>query len=264
MNYRRWPINKRWWVKEGGLLLIFLLALTTQLKGVYTERAVHNLTAVQVNRSLAHPYLPAEKRLQALASVFQKTKPEDNHLVAVAALEYAHLQAAIAFLQQLNDYNVFEPGMQLLHNPDFTNSLAGWVEYNSRWQIFSPNLPTDDLTMVTYSRAGEGHASLSQTLQLESGACYLFSLTGSVERRDNTPTYWFYLETYDDAGKPTGQSLERKTGSQDWAQLFAPFCLPGAPGTTTKITVAPVNLYGDATVHLGSARLYQLLPAGKG
>lgn len=236
--------------------IVFLfLFLFVAWRMMPVAHSIHiNRAAIFLNRAVNHPAL----RMEARTITFHAIAQEEWSIMP--SLEKTHFLAAADYLARTSDYTGYEPGPQLLHNPDFVNGLIGWVQYNSHWQLFAPNTLSEDTTIVTYSRQGEGHASLSQSLELENGDCYLFSVTGSVERRDNTPTYWFYLEMYDETGKPMGQSLKRMTGSQKWAQLFTPFCLPGLPGTTTKVTVAPVNLYGDAAVNLGSTRLYQLLP----
>lgn len=242
------------------VLAVFLLLLLFGRKAALSRSFQINYAALLTNRAIQLPHLDFQARLMALDTVAQKLPDKWS---AFANQESIQLMAAATFLHQSSDYADKEPGPQLLNNPDFNHDLAGWVQYNSHWHRSATNQPPNDETTVAFAQNGEGHSSLSQTLQLENDACYLFSVTASVERRDDIPTYWFYLETYDETGKPNGQSLERFSGSQNWAHRFAPFCLPGSSGTTTKVTVAPVNLYGDATVYLGAVRLYRLLPSRK-
>lgn len=240
--------------KRLSWLLGFLIALLLlpRLYQTAVSRVLSNHTAVALNRAIAHPHLSHPQRQQLLQQA--AINPVWQH---TAVAEQAHRQQAATYLQTSTDYQLFELGRQLLYNPDFMHELTGWVSYRATWQTaVAPNDPH----IVQYSRQGDGHGSLSQPLSLSHGRCYLFMLTGAVQRHDTTPTLWFYLETYDAHNQPTGQALARTVGSQPWQTQFAPFCLTDASHPTDKMTVAPVNLYGDATVQLGSARLYELLP----
>lgn len=238
---------KKWFPHPHWFPLLFIgMLLVARTAPRWPALLAQNKTAVAINRAIAHPNLPLTHRTQLL-----------DH--PSAALELAHLQQAAAYLQQHSLYHNFEPGPQLLYNPDFMHDLTGWTQYNAAWQT-APTAVANDPHVLTYGRQGEGHGSLSQTLALHHGRCYLFMLTGAVDRQDSTPTLWFYLESYDAHNQPHGQTLQRADGSQPWQTRFAPFCLTDNQLNPDKITVAPVNLYGDATVQLGSARLYQLNP----
>lgn len=221
-----------------------------------------NQIIVGVNKAIGLSDLDYETRvnyfIKADTALSSLLLLENNTLHTIdIEVEKAALFQAKEFLDTSENYAYYEPTVQLLNNPEFNNGKAGWTEYSSSWQNQIKTMLGEHNSILTYSREGIGHSSISQILFLKSGQCYLFSVVGTVERYDEIPTIWLYWETYD-TGKPVGNSLISSPAEQPWQRRNGVFCLSPSNTSIQKIVVAPINIYGTATVYLDSARLYEL------
>lgn len=225
------------------------------------EVILFNQITVRINNTIGHPDLEYERRIKSFNEVqailerpLEKTFPL---LAENLAAEYEAIVQAKEFLDA-SEYNLsYEPTIQLLSNPDFDYDKIGWIEYSSVWQSQQIVAAGKDRSVVSFSREGEGHSSISQILSLKSGQCYLWSVTGFVTREDQISTFWLYWETYE-TGQPNGNNLISNTGEQPLQRYNGVFCLNQDEAYFQRVVVAPVSIYGNATVFLDSARLYEL------
>ncbi|MCB8980443.1 MAG: hypothetical protein H6657_23780 [Ardenticatenaceae bacterium] len=236
----------------AGIIAIICYAIFSQTVSL---NAIHNINAVTFNRGLGDPRLGLEERLAMLTALTDSSIGATQKVIA--AQEVAAYQEAVTHLQQKNLHLVYEVGTQLLYNPEFNLGLNNWIQHNSSWQLSSTTQVSDSF-VAEHSRGGEGHSSLSQTLALTTGRCYLFVTQAAVTRADSIPSYWLYWETYSPDNSPMGNSLLSNIGTQPWTTYADVFCLPQANNEKERVTVAPVNLYGNATAYVGSVRLYLL------
>lgn len=250
-------------MKRVSIVLISIVLLLSRVD-IVNEALFLNQAAIFFNRAIGHPTLDYPTRVAILkkASALISKEIEQPHIADNANREAIEIMQAYEYLNQ-NEYGQFVPGAQLLNNPEFLNGTIGWVEYASNWESVSQEKQLlADAAIVTFTRTGEGHSSISQTFQLIPGQCYLFSAVAEVNRIDDTPTFWFYWETYE-MGKPKGHYIIKDIGSQIWGKRFGVFCLPKSDLDKVKVTIAPLNLYGDVAVRLGSVRLYVLQDVNK-
>ncbi|MBK8905698.1 MAG: hypothetical protein IPM53_31235 [Anaerolineaceae bacterium] len=235
----------------SAVLLVLTWVIFTQ---VFNSNIRRNIDVLHLNRSLGDPRLDLEKRIDILKILADSTSFPQK---LVAAQEVEAYQKAVTHLQQEGMHLSYSPGIQLLYNPEFDPGFQHWIQYNSSWSL-STEPVGDGRSMAVYSRTGAGQSSLSQSLSLTTGECYLFTVQAAVVREDSIPTYWLYWETYSEDNIPTGKSILSTVGSQPWTTYADIFCLPQTSNAVERVTLAPVNLYGDATVYIGSARLYLL------
>lgn len=237
-------MNKQFW---AGFLLVVLLGGRLWQQGVLQRNLAFLLVYEATTRHGLNYYTRQTWLEQAnkLAS--------DPQMNRMSTLEQQDRTQSLQFLQSDELYAHLFPGRQLLVNPDFENGVLGWIEYHSDWQVVAG----EEGKTAVFSRSGDGHSTLSQLVELQSGTCYLFSATGKTERTDNTATIWLYWETYEN-GRPQGHTLLKGHDNKAWEHLFGVFCLPHGTERIVKVNVAPVNLYGNVTATVGSIRLYEL------
>lgn len=234
-----------------------LIALSLLLIFTNVHSLVRNNLSVNLNKAVASNSLNHDRRLLMLEKVLSRNDVQGDHLKLIANSEHAGRTLTDDFLSSIPEYSEFEPGRQFLINPDFAFGLIGWGQYNSSWTIDTNE--NRHSQVVSYAHHEVTPSSLFQTLKLPSGECFVFSILGEVIREDDTPTYWGYWELYDDQDNPIGNSALASIGDQPWQTRYEVFCLPGGEeNALVKVTIAPVNIYGDATVRLGSVRLHIL------
>ena len=242
--------------KKSFLTLLNLILCSTLLTSLLSSRVEKNQIAIQLNRGLGDSRLTFKERMDLLTLLDQNEslQLEFKNIVEQEIVAY---NQAIIFLKQGDYETMYKLGIQLLQNPEFNNGTINWTQYNSAWSLSSKPLQNDDF-VISYSRQGEGHSSLSQTTSLPTGNCFLFMVHASVTREDAIPSNWLYWETYNKDNEPIGKHNVSIYGSQPWAMYADIFCLPKSSNEFEKVTVAPINIYGNATIHLGSSRLYLL------
>jgi hypothetical protein len=254
MNGRSWS-----YIWYGALVLTVVLWVVWRIS--INAALAHNGAMLALSQAELRP----EWRYQARDSLLETAGrwaiaggPRAEWVVLEAMREKEALGKARAYLETHSIFQDYAPGRQLLNNPAFAMGRAHWTQYNSLWHVLEQDAASRKPAWVSLVHEGQGHASLSQTVTLHPGRCYLFSATGAAERFDDTPTFWFYWETYDENDLPSGQSLQPGRGAQPWEDRFDIFCLPANNRVSEKITVAPVVVYGVATIYLADARLYEL------
>lgn len=239
------------------LLLLFISLLF--LSG---PSLIANIALIHMNQAIAAPGLTYTERQHKLAQATAWANLSGVRGIMLANqidIERQELQFAHGYLRGYDQFSQFEPGRQLLFNTTFENRAAGWIQYRSEWQKTEVELPEYTGAALVFSRQGPGHGSLSQIVQLQAGACYLFKVIGAAQRYDETRTFWLYWERFEN-GQRQGHNLQSESGEQMWAQRQGVFCLPAGDAQLEEVVVAPVSVYGDVTVYLKTARLYELQP----
>jgi len=219
-----------------------------------------NIAVIVMNHALSDSNLAYEERQSSLANAqlwADKAGLDGQHLFDQIETEKRELQIAYDYLIENEELSTFIPGRQLLVNPNFDNGVAGWIEYRSTWESVDMQVPDDPNSVVMFSRSGSGHGSLSQPVNLTTNTCYFFNVSGSAERNDEISTFWLYWERFEEDTRQ-GQNLISEKNDQIWKQRMGTFCLPSTDKSIEKIVISPVNVYGDVTVYLGKARLYEL------
>lgn len=238
-------------------ILVFacLILLILSRRFIESDFFQNNLFAIQLNKAYGSPGLVWQEREKIYSRLLNSDTSPNNSLLSLInpKSELIALSEAIDFLQisQLN----FTLGRQVIHNPNFSQAMAGWNLFRSDWiTIENPSQPEKFISHFHQSSLN-GH--INQTLFLPANRCYLFFVEGSIERYDKVQNVWLYWETYD-KGNPQGNNLFSEHGSEFWNRRFGIFCLEESMENQQKVTVAPINIYGNAEVNLSTARIYEL------
>lgn len=244
-------------MKSRFLIFSFFIFMVTRT--IVFDTLLMNKTSIKLNQAIGLPSLNLQSRVQFLeeAQQFINLTIENQPFRVDPSVEKDALIQAAEYLETEQKYSNYVPGKQLLSNPEFEYGEIGWIEYSSAWKLQANSMLDKNETILVYSRTGDGHGSLNQLLVLRAGECYLLSVVGAVDRHDEVPTFWLYWETYE-TGRPVGNSLISSPGNQPWQRRDGVFCLSPSDEPLQKVIVAPVNLYGNATAYLDSARLYEL------
>lgn len=243
-----------------GQSILVIIMLTAALSTAYESSVtMRNVVALSVVHAILDPNLGYLDRQGAFtkAAAQSDTSP---WLSAIAETERRDLEVSKKFLESYEVYKHLEPGRQLMVNPVFSHDLDGWIEYFSDWHVTDISTLTYSGPAVVFDREGGGHSALSQVHRLVPGLCYLFSVTGMTRRQSGPPTLWLYWETYDERGRPQGHVLQKGHDNEPWQHFLGVFCLPSSGQVAQTINIAPLNIYGDVTAYVGSARLYELRP----
>ena len=241
------------------MLLVGIIGLLAvlQLQSIIDTIST-NIIAIWVNRGLGSPSLDYMSRLKLLKQAAQIPKIARQTMSTQAEVEYKEYIIAAEYLKKDENYSRFTPSIQLLSNPNFIDGANGWIQYNSTWKYFAEGTLQNHDSVIFYNRQGEGHASISQILQLLPDRCYLFSIVSFAERQDDIPTFWLYWET-NEMNERQGHSLIKGIGDQSWQRRIGVFCLaPASENERVQVVIAPVNMYGNVSVYLESTRLYLL------
>lgn len=223
---------------------------------------LHNATSLALVQAITNPSLNYEIRVIFFKQVIQwsRSVPDEwgKEFSNVAEQEKENILLARKYLNSTEEFKHLEPGRQLLINPEFDFGIEGWIQYKSFSSVSYEEKKDQRDAVIETTRTGDGHDALVQILYLKPTKCYLFLVEGLTIRRDDTPNYWLYLESYKNGLIPTGQSLIRNQGTQSRQQYADVFCVPESNNKLEKIGIAPFNAYGNVTISLNSARLYEL------
>lgn len=218
-----------------------------------------NIGAVYGNKAIGDgrlSLLNREENYEISAKWFAQFGAAASVLPPQVSTERVAFLDAVSFLNN-SEFFYLQVGEQLLVNPEFYQGPLGWIQYNSDWVMTEFEGIPSDSDVIMYDRSGAGHSTISQILNLASGHCYLLTSLGSVLRDDEISSFWHYWETYDAVGRPEGNYVSAELSNQKWMQRYGVFCLPFS-SFDQKVTISPINVYGDAKVFLGNTRLYKL------
>lgn len=245
-------------MKSISKILTFTFIIVLFIARAYfikIESLQNNLFAIQLNKAYGSPELSWQERMKIYSQLLNVSSNSKNDSLTLInpQSELVALSNAIVFLQ-LNQLN-FNPGKQLIYNPNFSHSMTGWTLFRSDWEI--TDAPNQSGRVISHLHKSSVNGHINQTLFLSTNRCYLFIVEGAIERYDYVKNIWLYWETYE-KGNPRGNNLLSGHGSESWKERFGIFCLDQDIENQQKVTVAPINIYGNAQVELSAARIYEL------